>query len=126
MANYALSFNLSSSKRSEGKSTQIVDCLHSGDTNYAAATGYDIATAAADFTPVDSNGNNVIMNGLDLIDNAGADAAGDVHVILEGGGEKILPFKVLAGESKRAFWGERIKTIVETTTTFTGGIFPNW
>ena len=66
------------------------------------------------------------MHGLDLGDNGGADASGNISVVLEGGGVKILAVKVSAGESKRFLWGERIKTLVKATTTFDGKIFPNF
>ena len=107
-------------KRNNNKATQIVDCLHVGDTNYTPAAGFDFATYAADFSPLDSEGKELIMHGFDI--GAGT---GVISVILEGGGKKDITFTVAVGESKRAFWGERIKTLVYADTTFSGYIWPN-
>ena len=38
------SFNINLGKRSKGQDTQIVDCLHDGDSNYTAAGGFDLSS----------------------------------------------------------------------------------
>jgi len=105
----SIDFNLG--KRTNGKSTQIVDCGHASDTNYAAATGQAI-TAVADFLPSEP------ITGL-LLD-AGT---GTLAVELEGGGVMTVDITVAAGSLEEVLMGFRIAKIF-STSTFTGHIWP--
>lgn len=117
-----ISVNINLGERKFGKSTQIVDCLHYGDTDYTASTGLDISTNS--FTPVNSDNKNVIMSGL-LI----GEGDGNIAVMLEGGGVMTLPFYVTAEQGcLSVLLGYRIKTIYNVAggTTFSGKIWPIW
>lgn len=111
----AFSYAVDSAKRSEGKSTQVVDTLHIGDTNYTPAGGFDLSTYGQSFTPDD------VMHGLVISGGSGV-----VSVILEGGGKMDLPFDVPVGDTREIFMGFRILTLVEADWTFSGIVFPVW
>ena len=117
MSTVSVNFNFGG--RKEGKSTQIVDCVHDSDSDYSKTGGIDISTNV--FEPKDSNDKNIIMNGL-LIE-AGS---GDIAFEMEGGGEITTGFTTVAGDSKQILTGCRIKKIQNTAggTTYSGNIFP--
>ena len=108
--------------RHSNVSTLFVDCGHDADSDYAKATGIDISSNA-DYTP------SKPMHGLVLtcVVAGGAAAAGNIDVTLLGGGRMVLPYSVLSGESEVFLRGCVIATVHgDTTSTFTGGVFPLW
>ncbi len=105
--------NINLGERKNGKSTQFVDCLHAGDTNYTAAGGIDVSVV--NFEPA------YIMAGLYL-----GEGFGDIAIEMEGGGLQTLPFTVAPGYGSRELDGYRLKKILKTGTTFTGKIWPQW
>lgn len=103
-------------ERKNGKSTQIVDCLHTGDTDYTASGGIDISVN--NFTPTN------IMTGLHI-----GEGSGNISVLMEGDGVMILPFVVSSEQaSLLVFLGHRIKSIYNVAggTSFSGKIWPVW
>ena len=117
-----ISVNFEAGGRKNGKSSQYVDCLHAGDTDYDATTGIDISTNT--FEPKDSDDNNVIMTGM-----IATEGSGNIAIEMEMGGVMTIPVSVSADEGhRRILDGYRIKKIFNTAggTSFTGYIFPVW
>ena len=120
----AISVNIDFGERKNGKSTQLVDCLHVGDTDYTPAGGIDVSVN--DFTPIDSTtGNYRPFSCVRL-----GEGSGNIEFEYEGGGKAIYPFYVSAEQgSIKELLGERIKTIFNKdtgNTTFSGKIWPIW
>jgi hypothetical protein len=112
-----MTINTNFDGREMGQSTLIVDCPHNGDTNYSTSTGIDISS-------LDWEALTKPIHSLEL--TAGT---GNIHVMLEGGGRKILPFTVDDGDCRTVLSGQRIIRIYNKatgSTTFTGYIFPNY
>lgn len=105
-----MKYELGKREGQNATSSMIVDCPHDGDDDYTVSGGWG---KADDFEPLKP------ISGLQL-----GTGTGDIHIVLEGGGEMILPFTVPAGDSREVFIGYRIVKIVDATTTFTGIIFP--
>lgn len=117
-----ISVNFEAGGRKNGKSSQYVDCLHAGDTDYDATTGIDISTNT--FEPKDSDDNNVIMTGMVV-----TEGTGNIAIEMEMGGVMTPPVSVSAEEGhRRILDGYRIKKIFNVAggTSFTGYIFPVW
>jgi hypothetical protein len=99
-------------------SVLYVDAAHHDQSDYTRTGGIDLSSAS--YVPDNA------MHGLLLGDNGGADASGNVHVVMAGGGEIVFPFFVAAGNTKEFLRGCVIAQVVMTTTTYTGAIWPLW
>ena len=112
---------IDNSKRTFGKSTMLVDCPHTGDDNYAAATGIDISSSDFDCTGKEMHA--LLITGT----TGGAGGSGSIAVILEGGGAMTIPALCAAGDHKKVLENFRISKILKASsgTSYTGGrIFP--
>mgnify|MGYP003565290443 CR=1 FL=1 len=117
-----ISVSFEAGGRKNGKSSQYVDCLHTGDTDYTATTGIDVSTTT--FEPLDSDSNNVIMTGMII-----TEGSGNIAIEMEMGGVMTVAASVSAEEGhRRVFDGFRIKKIFNVAggTSFSGNIFPLW
>lgn len=97
--------------RTINKSVLFVDCPHVGDSAYTDTGGVDLTT---DYSPQE------LMRGLVL-----TVGAGNIGVILAGGGKMVIPVAVAADSSKVFLNMFQIKSILaDSISTFTGRVFP--